>query len=190
MLTVQSDNVAATVWMDKKPVTSMYTGFDPKETTTVLRRQKDGSRVPVPCPAAIAAYNRHMGGVDRGDQLRSYHQYGMKRRKFYKYIFNFMVGVSLTNAFILYCIGHPGTRTTTKAFQEAVAKGLIGDYHSRKRAGRVSHQVPTLPLRHFPMKVEKGSHMEGHLFQNYGCLKKIVMILLYSVINEICMKSA
>ena len=48
----------------------MYSNCQPMETGSVLRRQKDGSRIEVTCPTAIISYNQHMGGVDRGDQVR------------------------------------------------------------------------------------------------------------------------
>ena len=75
--TVQANEIAASAWMDNKVVTAMYSRYGPSESTTVLRRQKDGTRNSVPCPVAIAAYNNYMGGVDRGDQLRGY--YATKR---------------------------------------------------------------------------------------------------------------
>lgn len=43
-----------------------------------------------------------MGGVDRGDQLRQYYHLRLKSRKFYKYIFWFLVDVSITNTYILH----------------------------------------------------------------------------------------
>jgi len=131
----------------------MSTGFSPLEECSVLRQQKDGTRVSVPCPAAIFSYNKHMGGVDRGDQLRGYYMYKLKIRKFYKYISNFLIFVSVTNAFILFREKHPGRKTTIKKFQEVLATQLIGDYCSRKKAGRVSHLIKPLPLQHFPTKV-------------------------------------
>ena len=78
----------------------MYSNCQPMETGFVLRRQKDGSRMEVPCPTAIISYNQHMGGVDRGDQVRGYYSCRTRCRKFYKYIFHFL-DVSITNAFIL-----------------------------------------------------------------------------------------
>ena len=60
--------MCATSWMDKKVVTMMSTEIQPT-TGTVLRRQKDGSRILVPCPQSIIEYNSFMGGVDRGDQI-------------------------------------------------------------------------------------------------------------------------
>ena len=110
-----------------------------------------------PCPVACAEYNKHMGGVDRGDQLRGYYSYKMKSRKFYKYIANFLGGVSLTNAFILFKISHPTSKTIIKKFQEVLATQLIGEYCSRHQAGRVSHQVMRLPLRRFPTTVTRSA---------------------------------
>ena len=135
----------------------MYTGFSPLSDSTVLRRQRDGSRPSFPCPAAVAAYNKYMGGVDRGDQLRGYYAYRMKSRKFYKYIFNFLLGVSLTNAFILYRISHPQSKMKMKQFQKTLATQLIGEYCSRRRGGRVSYPIQPLPLRHFPIKPSTSS---------------------------------
>ncbi len=153
ILTVQSDNVGASAWMDRRLVTTMYTGYNPQETSTVLRKRKDGTRVSFPCPAACAAYNVHMGGVDRGDQLRQYYSFKIKSMKFYKYIANFMVGVSLTNSHILYKLSHPNSKMSMKKFQEVLATQLIGEYCSRRIAGRVSHPIQPLPILHFPTKV-------------------------------------
>ena len=40
--------------------------------------------------------NTFVGGIDGGDQVRCYYS-----RKFYKYIFHFLLDVAITNAFIL-----------------------------------------------------------------------------------------
>ena len=135
----------------------MYTGFDPAEESSVLRRGRDGSRSSFPCPIATAEYNKHMGGVDRGDQLRGYYGYKMKSRKFYRYIANFLIGVSITNAFILYRSGHPGSKMRLKEYHQILGTELIGDYCTKKIAGRVGHQIQPLPFRHFPTKVAYGN---------------------------------
>ena len=157
MLTVQADNISASAWQDRKVFTVMYSGFDPKEETTVQRRQKFGNRITVTCPEAIAAYNRHMGGVDRGDQLRGYYAYKINSRKFYKYIYNFLLGVTLINSFVLHRMSNPLVKIPLKKFQELLAMELIGEYCSRRRAGRISAPVQTLSLLHFPSKIVSGT---------------------------------
>lgn len=87
-MTVQSDNIGA---QDRNLVKLMYSGYNPIEKATVLRRKRDGTRQSFPCSVAC---NRHMGGVDWGDQLRGYYATKLKSRKFYKYIANFLLGAT------------------------------------------------------------------------------------------------
>ena len=145
--------MTASVWMDNKPVTVMSTNTQPTATGSVLRRQKDGTRTAVPCPEAVISYNSNMGGVDRGDQLRGYYNCRTKSRKFYKYIFYFLFDVSITNAFILWKHFSSATGMTLKEFRLHLAEQLIGDYCSRRRAGRGGGAIRPLPLMHFPLKV-------------------------------------
>ena len=92
-----------------------------------------------------------MGGVDKGDQLRGYYAPKLKCRNFYKYIVNFLVGVALTNSYILH-LSRAGSKLSLKKFQELAAKQLIGGYCSRRKAGRVSYPIRRLSLLHFPQK--------------------------------------
>ena len=95
-----------------------------------------------------------MGGVDRGDQLRGYYSCRTKSRKFYKYIFTFLLDVAITNA---------TSFASIKSFQIELAKKLIGDYSSRRRRGRGGSIVHSLPYRHFPVRLEDESHSHKHL---------------------------
>ena len=59
----------------------MYTGYDdPATNTTVLRRQRDGTKKSFTCQLATASYNQYMGGVDRGDQIQGYYSTKLKCR--------------------------------------------------------------------------------------------------------------
>ncbi len=136
----------------------MSTNTQPSSTGTVLRRQKDGTRKSIPCPQAIIGYNQHMGGVDRGDQLRGYYKCRVKSRKFYKYIFYFLLDATMTNSFVLHQGWSPRPRCrdavkNIKIFHLRLAHELIGDYCSRRRAGRRGSSIVPLPLRHYPIKV-------------------------------------
>ena len=159
-ITLQRGKVSATAWLDRKVVTAMASSCQPGECGTVLRRTQDGSRVSVPCPQSIISYNTYMGGVDRGDQLRGYYRCRIKSRKFYKYIFYFLLDVAITNAFILIKHHTPnGSKVSIKNFRVNLATQLIGEYCSRRRRGRTSSSaIRPLPLRHFPVKVDDECH--------------------------------
>lgn len=118
--------------------------------------QKDGSTISVTCPAAVPLYNRYMGGVDRNDQLRKYYHVRLKCRKYYRYIFWFLFEVSVTNSYILHTHYSGIRKQPLKEFRLKLAKGLIGDYNSKKRPGRSSTAPTNLPLHHFPMKFTRG----------------------------------
>ena len=68
----QRGNLVATVWKDKKDAKMLSTMCDPCTTQTVERKQKDASKITIPCPEAVVVYNKYMGGVDQGDQFRHY----------------------------------------------------------------------------------------------------------------------
>ena len=132
----------------------MSTSTQPSATSSVLLRQKDGSRIAVPCPEAVISYNSNMGGVDRGDQLRGYYNCHTKSCKFYKYIFYFLFDVSITIAFILWKHFSSATGMTLREFRLRLAQQLIGDYCSRRRTGRGGGgAIRPLPLQHFPLEV-------------------------------------
>ena len=97
--TVQSNNLTVLVWQDNKPVTIAATNSNPMIEEQVLRKQRDGSSIPVRYPQSVVLYNENMGGVDNNDQLRGY-QIRLKCRKFYKYVFWFLFDVAVINSFI------------------------------------------------------------------------------------------
>ena len=106
------------------------------------------------CPEAVYKYNRYMGRVDKGDQLRKYYHVRLKCQKNYKYIFWFAFDTAITNAFILsqYSVTTVSqTHLLLKNFRLRLAERLIGTYCSQKRAGQPhsssvpSHPPPCLP---------------------------------------------
>ena len=97
----KNPNIVATSWMDSKVVTVVSSMSSPEDTAVVSRKLKNGTKIDVSCPASVDLYNRYMGGVDKGDQLRKYYHVRMKTKKNYKYIFWFSVEVCITNSYIL-----------------------------------------------------------------------------------------
>lgn len=159
----QDGNLALAVWQDTKPVSALSTNWDPAEVMKVKRKKKDGTNIEVNCPTLIHQYNQYMGGVDRGDQFRRYYELRMKSRKFYKYIFWFLVEVCMLNSYIIYqfspSIGKPLIHF--KDFRVQLAKLLIGNFNGRKKRGRpvriLPAPTPKKPnLAHFPTKTTKG----------------------------------
>ena len=93
----QCGNLVATAWKDKV-VNIASTLADPLDHTTVNRRQKDGTQLAIQCPLCVALYNKYMGGVDLGDQLKGSYHVRLKNRKNYKYIFYFLFDMAITNS--------------------------------------------------------------------------------------------
>ena len=156
----QSIRLVVSLWQDNRPVLVISSNCNPTESTTVQRRQKDGTRITVPCPMSVYLYNKYMAGVDYNDQLRGYCSVRLKGRKFYKYIWWFLFDVAVTNSYIL-CKHHSTTSINrVKDFRTALAKSLIGNFNNRKRRGRPS--LTTNPTQrfcadHFPRRAEKKS---------------------------------
>ena len=102
----QSKHIVATVWKDTKDVKMLSTMTAPEDTSPVNRRRQDGSAQQFLCPLCIVLYNRYMGGVDTGDQLKGYYRVRLKCKKNYKYVFWFIFDVAITNAYILSLFCH------------------------------------------------------------------------------------
>ena len=154
----QSNRLAVSLWQDNHPVIIISTNCDPSETTTVQRRQNDGTSISIPCPMSVYVYNKYMGGVDHNDQLRGYYNVRMKGRKFYKYIFWFLFEVALTNSYILSKNYSTCTLSNIKDFRTDLARSLIGEYNSRKRRGRPNSSCPSTTRfreEHFPTRAPK-----------------------------------
>ena len=163
--TKQFKNVTVSVWQDTKPVVVIATNSDPTESTTVLRKLRDGTRKQFASPTAIDLYNKNnMGGVDFSDQMRGYYHFRLKCRKNYKYLFWFIINVAIVNAYILYTKHTDLQRKNMKDFRVRLALGLIGDYCSRKRPGRPSKKPPRKRFcsQHFPVRGADSPHRCHH----------------------------
>ena len=150
---VQRNGIHAFLWRDNRVVTILSTNAQPHDVAIVQRREHNGTRVNVQCPAAMAHYQAFIGGVDRNDQLRQYYHVRLKCRKFYRYIFWFLFEAAIVNSIILHTHYSSKARQPLKEFRLELAKGLVGEYHSKKRHNR-HHAPPTnLSILHFPSKV-------------------------------------
>lgn len=95
---------------------AMGTNMQPLASGTVQRKQKNGTRIAVPCPEVVIVYNQNMGAVDRGELQK-------KSRKYYKYIYLFLFEVGITSGYILYKSFHPSPKY--KQFRLQLAQQLL-----------------------------------------------------------------
>ena len=111
-------------WMDKRPVTLLTTFHDSSsiQTTRRTRHAENGQEV-VSKPAAIAEYNKFMGGVDKSDQFLSYYTFHHRTLKWWKRAAFHLLNLACVNAYIIYCESHH--KLIHELFLVEVAKGLL-----------------------------------------------------------------
>ena len=158
----QKGNVVLTKWHDKRDVCIISTNCSPLEPDVVVTR---GNNQEVTKPAVVNLYNKYMGGVDLADQLRHYYSVGRASRQWYRYIFWFLIDLSICNAFILYNtyrLGQGQAKVKQLTFRTNLAKQLIAGFssttslgHSAKRfkIEKLSLSAPNAN-KHFSVKIE------------------------------------
>ena len=79
-MAVCSSGIIGIYWKDTKDVHLMSDCHKPTVIITT-RKQKDGTKQGVACSAAIAFYNKHMGGVDHANQMITLYDLDRKNKK-------------------------------------------------------------------------------------------------------------
>jgi hypothetical protein len=136
ILQKEGTNLTASVWRDKKNVYHLSTLSDPKLQMQAQRRVGNNI-LDVPQPHAVYNYNKYMGGVDLHDQLRMKYDVGRNSKRWWKYLFWFLLNSAIVNAFILYkCASKRQIRKryTHLNFRLELVRDLIGGYSKRKRS--------------------------------------------------------
>lgn len=144
----QQGNLVAASWFDNRRGNFLSTNSDPTVTVNVSRKQKDGSRRDIKAPQVVESYNRYMSGVDHGDQLRMQFSTTRRCKKFWKYLFWFLVATAVACALILTRepLNHQPTSKTGNAksvnqlgFCQNLARQLIGNYRQKRRHEATEH---------------------------------------------------
>lgn len=138
---LQNQNVIATVWHDRRDVSFLSTNSNPNVITQVEKKTGNGREtVLVDCPEVVINYTKNMGGVDKSDQYRSYYAFGRSSKKWWKYLFNYVINVLIVNSFILRKLSNlpAGSKHgyTQLEFRKKLITQLIGNFTSRKVVGR------------------------------------------------------
>lgn len=135
----------------------MSTNCSPLGDGPVVRRTRGGNFQEVMCPPPVAAYQKFMSGVDRCMQQRAKNPVGRPSKKYWKFFFNFIMEVSLINAFEVF------NKTSSKTvqlksrydlldFRIDVSNKLIGGFRGRKRGLSMQN---TLDLPHNFVKLDR-----------------------------------
>jgi hypothetical protein len=118
---------------DKRTVTLVNNITDPEAVSTVLRKNKDGTRSSVSCPESVQRYDSYMGGVDMFDARRKTYSCSRKSRKWWLRLFYFLLDAAVTNAYILYKESNQTPALTMKEFVLKICEFLVASTNCRKR---------------------------------------------------------
>ena len=95
-------SMMALKWMDKRPVTMLSAIHDDSFVTKKRRSRaaQDGEE-DILKPLVVEEYNKHMGGVDTGDQLQSYYGFSHGTIKWWRRLFFHLIDLAIVNTYIL-----------------------------------------------------------------------------------------
>ena len=121
------------MWHDTKTVTVASSAFPAHSENTVARRIKDpvnglSGTKDVPCPLMLEIYNKSMGGVDKSDQLTSYHKISRRTKKDWKNIFFHYIDIAVVNSHVLYnfvCLQQANKPVSENVFRDKLIHDII-----------------------------------------------------------------
>ena len=136
------DDISVTKWRDKRDVHVISNAHVPMIIDSVNRRGKS-KRKP-----NVDIYNALMSGIDRSDQMLSYHSALRKTIRWYKKVGIHIMEILLSNTYYMY--SKDTTRPTAKNmkdFRESIVTNLIGPppphHHLKPQAS--FHHLSTIP---------------------------------------------
>ncbi|XP_065190774.1 piggyBac transposable element-derived protein 4-like [Sycon ciliatum] len=132
--------------LDSKDVYILTNMFEPTVTSTGKR---DLQRKVIKKLTAIQHYNKHMGGVDRNDQLLSHYSALRKTVKWYRKVATHFIEVAVLNAYILY--KKQGGKRRHHEFLSAVFTAMMRDGKTLSDSSTDSAQEPASPASATPV---------------------------------------
>ncbi|XP_038059888.1 uncharacterized protein LOC119730893 [Patiria miniata] len=133
--TRQNGQLTATVWKDScimMLLSTAHQGWRDPAIHTLKRKciEENTGRLrstTIPAPPQAVSYTRCMGGVNRGDQLRSYHTCARKSQHWWRGILYFLLDVARVNAWLAYKHHHPTTDDSDSSISDGDAKETTKD---------------------------------------------------------------
>ena len=146
-------DVSVAKWKDKRDVLMISNAHVPKLTRVTNRRDEAKQK-----PNMVKDYNESMSGIDRSDQMLSYHSGLRKTLRWYKKVGVHVMELCLTNAYYLYQKFSTNDEFKHQLnFKENIVKSLIGHRKKRKYQEPVAdfHYLVSIPAgekKKFPTK--------------------------------------
>ena len=97
MVSQSLDDISVTKWKDKRDVRIISNAHIPQFVESVNRNGKSKQK-----PNVVHIYNQNMSGIDRSDQMLSYHSGLRKTIRWYKKVGIHIMEIFIANAFYLY----------------------------------------------------------------------------------------
>lgn len=150
--------VLACAFHDRKTVRMLSTvhtqeTFDTEVLVSAGKRNKypDGKRISTK-PVLVQDYNRFMGGVDRSDQMASYHPFPHRSSKWYMRVFNHIVEICLINARVCYNLSHDKS-LSAESFRRQVADALVELHMNDSQKNPPPPNVSPSPMAGVPQRL-------------------------------------
>ena len=133
MFHCKEENLMALKWIDNKSV-HIISSIINAETSHAERRVKgQKEKVRVECPELIKMYNKHMGGVDINDRMKSTHEQDRRGRRYYLRLAFDMLDQLMVNSRIVFNTLNTENQLNAKEYQLAIARGIVSGFTSRSR---------------------------------------------------------
>lgn len=166
-------------WKDKRDVYMLTTVHSCTMADTGRNDRKTGDKIMK--PQCIIDYNKHMGGVDRNDQMAKYYGFARKVMKVWKKEFFFLLNTMVLQGYILYLkYTTDRPKLSHYQFQLALVRELITSSrctellpkHHQRRSSVDIEPVTRLTARHFPSYIPRTEKKEHPLRKCVVCKGK------------------
>ena len=123
------NNIAVLKWKDKRNVHAITTAHQPEMITVHNRHGVTKVK-----PNVIHDYNQNMSGIDRSDQMLSYHSALRKTIRWYKKVGVNIIEILIGNAHYLYKkYALSGANSHINNYKESVVRWLVGDITRKQK---------------------------------------------------------
>ena len=167
------EDISVIKWKDKRDVSMITNAFVPEFVESTNRHGKSKQK-----PNAVHVYNQNMSGIDRSDQMLSYHSGLRKTIRWYKKVGIHMFEIFMANSFYLYIKNTNKPKFNgMKDFKESIIRYLVGPPKPTKFTKPQANfhylcPIPATEKKKTPTRVCKHCSIKGRRRESrYQCLR-------------------